>query len=676
MGPVVGEQAGELGAELGVVEVGEQRRLGGLVEFDGRVEAGGEAGGVGGHAAWLWHERREIASGFHRGGGPDACISVSEAGYPRGPVTWQSLLALVIIAGSVVAMARRWAAPDLVLTGAMTMLLVFGVITPGQAAEGFGNEGVLTVGVLFVVAAGVEATGAMDWMVRHVLGRPRTVGAAQLRVMLPAAAMSAFLNNTPVVAMMLPLIQDWARRTGISASKLLLPLSWAAILGGTVTLIGTSTNLVVTGLASERFPAMQWSIFEIAPIGLLVAAIGVLYILAASRWLLPDRDGNAPSHTDPRDYCVAFRVAQDAAIIGQTIEGAGLRHLPGLFLVELERGGETLPAVSPDTRLQSGDILVFVGVLESVVDLRKIRGIEPAAHEQVRKLGDVNSERRLAEAVVAFGSPLVGQTVRETSFRTRYRAAIIAVHRNGERLGGKIGDIVLRAGDTLLLETQASFFADHRHDRSFALVHLVERSAPVRHERGWLATVLLLAMIAANAAGQTSLLTAGLLCASIMLLTRCLTGQEARRSLDVSVLLTIAAALALGKALLVTGVAKLLGEALVAATVPLGALGVLGGVYIAVMLLTELISNAAAAALLFPVAMVAAEAAGIPARPMCYVVMFAASASFMTPIGYQTNLMVFGPGGYHFGDFVRMGAPMQLVLGVVTVLTIYLGYLA
>lgn len=586
-------------------------------------------------------------------------------------MTWQASISVLIMVAAVAAMVRGLAGPDLVLTGAMALLLVFGILTPEQAAEGFGNEGMLTVAVLFVVAAGIESTGAMDWVVRRVLGRPKTVLSAQVRMMLPAAGISAFMNNTPVVAMMLPIVQDWAKRTGISPSKLLMPLSWATILGGTVTIIGTSTNLVVTGLASRRYPGMEWNIFEITPIGLTVVGIGLLYITVMARWLLPDRSGKSHNPENPRDYSVAFRVEADSPVVGSTIEGAGLRHLPGLYLVEIERDGETLAAVSPETKLRVGDILVFVGVLESVVDLRKIRGLAPAADDQVRKIGGPASGRRLVEAVVAYNSPLAGKTVREAAFRTRYKAAIIAVHRSGERLRGKIGDIELRFGDTLLLETQPTFLEMYRNDRNFALVSQVNRSAPVRHDRGWIAALLLIAMVVSNALGYTNLFAAGLVCAGAMLIFGCLTASTAKRALDINVLLAIAASFSVGKALEITGAAEILGQAIVQFTGPLGKLGAMAGVYLAVMMLTEMITNNAAAALLFPVAMAAAEAAGIEPRPMCYIVMFAASASFMTPIGYQTNLMVFGPGGYRFGDFIRFGAPMQLLLAATTILTTY-----
>lgn len=589
-------------------------------------------------------------------------------------MSFDAWLTVSVIVVAVVVMARGLAAPDIALSGTMGVLLLFGIITPREAAEGFGNEGMLTVAVLFVVAAGIDATGALDGPIRRLLGHPKSVATAQLRMMIPLAALSSVLNNTPVVAMLLPTVQDWAKRIGVSPSKLLMPLSWATIMGGTLTIIGTSTNLVVTGLASQRHPELSWNLLEIFPVGLVVVIVGLTYIVVASKWLLPDRRGNLADPAAARDYTAAFMVEADSPIVGTTIEAAGLRHLPGLYLVEIEREGETLPAVPPDTRLRDGDILVFVGMLDSVVDLRKIRGLVPAAADQVARLGLPDDNRRLVEAVVAFGSSLVGHTVKQAKFRTRFQAAIIAVHRNGERVGGKIGDIVLRIGDTLLLETRRDFMDTYRNDRSFALVSAVKRSTPVRHGRGTIALLLLAAMIGSNVSGLAPLFTAGLLCAGAMLLTRCMTSGEARRALELNVLLAIAASFSAGKALETTGAAQAIGDGLVLATAPLGQYGLLLGVYLAVMLLTELITNNAAAALMLPVALAAGGAAEIEVKPICYIVMFAASASFMTPIGYQTNLMVYGPGGYRFSDFVRFGAPLQLFLGVCTATTIYFFY--
>ncbi|MCS6799894.1 MAG: SLC13 family permease [Myxococcota bacterium] len=579
---------------------------------------------------------------------------------------WQAWTTLAVVVAMVVALARNVASPDVVLTAGLTLLVTAGLVPLERAFAGFANEGLLSVGALFVVAAGVRATGGLDLLLRRVLGRPRGSRGALLRMMLPVSAVSAFVNNTPLVAMMVPVVLDWSRRCRIAASHLLLPLSYASILGGTCTLVGTSTNLVVYGLARRREPELDLGMFDIAVLGLPTLLVGIAYVVLAAPRLLRDRAGPEASVTRPREYTVAMRVEPDAAVVGQSIEEAGLRHLPGLYLVEIERDGEVLAAVGPETRLRGGDVLLFVGVVDSVVDLRRIRGLVPAT-DQVDKLAVPRPSRRLLEAVVGQGSELTGRSVRDLQFRTRYGAAIIAVHRDGERVGGKVGDIVLRAGDVLLLEAPPGFLPRWRNDRAFALITEVEGGAPPRHERGWLALAILAAMVALSALGILPLLVAALLAVAAMLATGCLGRQEAWRAVDLPILVTIGSAFGVGAALEHTGAAAALGRALVELAAPLGPVATLAAIYLATTLLTELISNNAAAALMFPLAAEAGQAAGIGLVPVSLVIMMAASASFSTPIGYQTNLMVYGPGGYRFSDFLRVGIPLQLLLAVVAV---------
>lgn len=578
---------------------------------------------------------------------------------------WEAWVTLAVTAAMVIAMARGLAGPDIVMLAGLCSLVTLGIVPVAQGFSGFANEGVLTVAALFIVAAGVRDTGGLDTLLRRVLGRPRGLGEAQLRLVLPVSAVSAFLNNTPVVAMMVPVVTDWARRNRLPLSRLLLPLSYASILGGTCTLIGTSTNLVVYGLVREHQPSADLGLFDIALLGVPTLLVGTIYILVMSRRLLPDRAGSQQLIEHPREYTVSMRVEEGSIVVGQRIEEAGLRHLPGLYLVEIERDGELMPAVDPDTRLAAGDHLLFVGIVDSVVDLRRIRGLVPAT-DQVDKLSEPRPNRRLIEAVVGAGSALVGQNVRELRFRTRYEAAIIAVHRNGERVTGKVGDIVLSAGDVLLLEAPPVFLDRHRNDSSFALVTEVEGSTPLQHEKAPLALGLLLAMIVLSATGILPLLVAALLTAGAMLVTRCLGAQEARRAVEMRVVVAIAAAFGVGAALDASGAAGTIGRALVEVASPLGPIATLAGIYAATAILTELITNNAAAALMFPLAAAAAESAGLPIAAIALVVMMAASASFSTPIGYQTNLMVYGPGGYRFGDFLRFGLPLQLLLACVT----------
>jgi len=557
----------------------------------------------------------------------------------------------------------RWSA-DIVLMGGVTLLLLLGILDVDQALSGMSNEGMVTVAVLFVVSAGLRETGAINWLSEFLLGKPSSVRGAQLRVMTPVAALSAFLNNTPVVAMLIPAVIDWGRKYKISVSKLLMPLSYAAIIGGTCTLIGTSTNLVVNGMLIEKTGGSGLTMFELAWIGLPCVAVVFVYVLFASRWWLPERVSADMQFADARQYTVEMIVCSDSALVGKSIEGAGLRQLNGLYLIEIERNGRILPAVSPQERLEGNDRLVFAGVVDSVVDLQKIRGLVPATN-QVFKLNTPRPQRSFIEAVISDSCPLVGKSVREGKFRSRYNAAIIAVSRNGEQLKQKIGDIVLRAGDTLLLEASPGFVDNYRNSRAFFLVSQLEGASTPRHDRAALALSILAGMVLLVATGMLSMLKAAMLAAGLMIVTRCLAGGSARRAIDWQVLVVIAASFALGQALFSTGAADELAALLMkfSGGDPYKALL---AAYVATALLTALVTNNAAAVLMFPVVFALADSLGVSFMPFVIVLMVAASAGFATPIGYQTNLMVFGPGGYHFSDFVRMGIPLTILLGGVS----------
>lgn len=580
-------------------------------------------------------------------------------------MTPEAWLTVGLLVAAIVAMAAGKAS-DLSLLAVMTALLAFGILTPSEAVAGFSNEGMLTVGALFAVTAGIRETGVLDALATSLLGLPKGVARAQLRMTLPVATLSAFVNNTPVVALMVPVVADWARKLRIPPSKLMIPLSYAAILGGTCTLIGTSTNLVVSGLSTRLDPPVHLELLSPLPLGLAGTAVGIVYIVVVSRWLLPSRGGAEEATAGVREYLVAVRVEPSSTVVGKSVEAAGLRHLPGLFLVEIQRGDDVFAAAGPETRLAAGDTLVFAGVVESVVDLLRVKGLVPAT-DQLDKLLAPRPDRELVEAVVAPRSRLAGMSIRETRFRSRYDAAVIAVHRGEERLRTKIGDVVLRPGDVLLLETHRAFLANNQNDRDFALLHRVSRKATPRHDRGPLALAVAAALILANALGFVPLLTASLVAALVLVATGCIRAADALEAIEGRVLLTIAAAFAVEAALQKTGAASVLAHGLLRVVSPLGTVGIVAGLYTVTALLTELITNNSAAALMFPLGVETARAAHLPLKPVLLVLMVAASASFSTPIGYQTNMMVYGPGRYRFTDFVRFGVPMQILVGAVTV---------
>ncbi len=580
-------------------------------------------------------------------------------------LSWQAWLAIAVVCAAFLGNALTNLPADIVFLGAAAVLFLSGVLDEKAALAGFSNSGMITVGVLYIVVAGLQQTGALQWVSQQVLGMPKTPSKALVRLMLPVIGASAFLNNTPVVAMFIPVVNDWCRKLRFSPSKLMIPLSYAAIFGGLCSLIGTSTNLVVNGLLIDATGGSGLRMFDIAWIGLPCALFGFAFLFTTQSWLLPDRQPVLGDTDDLREYTVEMQVELGSPLVGKTVEKAGLRHLPNLYLAEIYRGDQVLPAVGPQEILHGDDRLLFVGGVDSILDLQRIRGLLPAT-DQVLKLDSPRAERTLVEAVVSNTCPLAGQTIREGQFRTRYNAVVLAAARNGDRLTGRIGDIRLQSGDTLLLEAPSAFLSERRISRDFYLVSSVPNSEPMRHGRSRAAFVLTLAMVLLAAVGWLSMLQAAVLAAVGMIVFGCCSPAQAMRSIDWSVLLVIAAALALGEGLNVSGAAEAIASSVVglAGNNPLLALV---AVYAVTTILTEIITNNAAAALIFPIALSLANQLGVSYMPFVVSIMVAASASFATPIGYQTNLMVAGPGGYKFSDFLRIGIPLNLLYGIVTV---------
>jgi di/tricarboxylate transporter len=576
-------------------------------------------------------------------------------------------LAIATILGCLITLIfMRIAATAVFVTG-MTALLLLGVISAEQALGGFANPGVITIAALYIVAAGLRQTGAIALITDRLFGRSKSERWSQIRIMAPVTAMSALMNNTPVVATFVPAIMDWARQQGFSASRFLLPLSYAAILGGTITLIGTSTNLVVNGLLLQQ-TGEGFHFFELAWLGIPSALIGFVYVFLFGRSLLPERISSDQQLADTREYTVEMLVEPDSPLVGKSVEAAGLRHLPGLFLIEIDRENTILPAVDPHEVLQENDRLVFAGIVASVADLQKIRGLVPATN-QVFKLDAERSSRSLYEVVIARGAGFVNKTVKQARFRNQFDAVVIAVSREGQRINKKIGDIRLEPGDTLLVEADRGFMNRHRSTKDFLLIKPLEGTATFKHERAGIAWLILAGIVLSAGTGLLPTLHAALAGAGAMVATRCITGTEARRSIDLDVLIVIACAFALGTALDITGAAQTAADGLlsVAASHPLT---ILVAVYLTTMLMTELITNNAAAVLMFPLAYAAASSTGLNFMPFAIAIAFAASASLSTPIGYQTNLMVYGPGGYRFTDYLRFGLPLNTILAITAMLII------
>ena len=928
--------------------------------------------------------------------------------------TWEAVYCVAVVVVMFAALLKNVAGPDVLMLGALAMELAAGIVGVEDGLRGFSNKGLLTVACLFVVAAGISNTGALDYYMSKALGTPRSAADAQIRLMVPIAVVSAFLNNTPVVAIMIPIVQKWSRKCKISSAQLFIPLSFSSILGGTCTLIGTSTNLVVDGMRRERYPnEREIGLFELSKYGVPVLLSGLAYMLVAAPFLLPggERDGANANDLDLEDLTVGAVIPRGSPVVNAEV--AVLRGLNGLYLVSVQRGDTLMRGVQPNFILEVGDILIFTGLIDRIGEVCKEHGLVPLTHEveakmlevkqetkqseednvessvtfpprvkpvhasresqrgrtsqddssisgvawlhrnstaaggrtsidlhayenmlrsvtkqdgdgaesrtsldynfkhgerrrkpsadleqhdyltehvetaavevirarivensaligttpseckfrhkfkasimavqkggkadanadsslqrghlgklvfgandilmlhasqesplltqkrereaamaenskrsgkfprnlssenlplptftvgeelevllsdtktevnvnefaipmrvvsggaldgktirgvdlanvpglfctaiqsggdgemrvpdaetilngedilwfagdmmgmqtlrripglvsqedQVEKLGHVRkSDRRLVQAVVSQTSALSGKCVRDTHFRTRYDAVIIAVQRSGGRIQSRIGDIVLEAGDVLLLDTSTSFLLDHKQDPAFALISEIEDSAPPQFDKLIPSVGTAVVMIAVFVAGALDLFVAALLASGVMLATGCLTEEAARSAVKWEVIVTIAAAFGISAAMEQSGVASNIASTLVSAGNALGTgePGILVAVYLATVVLCNIVGNNAAAALMFPIAAGAADKQGIDNAQMSFLLMLAASASFMSPFGYQTNLMVYGPGGYVFANFLKFGGPMQVIQLIVSVSVVLL----
>ena len=583
-------------------------------------------------------------------------------------MAWDGWFTIIVTLTVLAVLTLTRVRPHIAMVTALTVLLATGILDAQQALAGFSNSGLITVAAMFIVAAGLHSSGGVDILVKSLLGKPKTIRQSYLKMFTPVVFLSAFLNNTPVVATMVPGLLAWCKRINMSPSKIMIPLSYTAILGGTLTLIGTSTNLVVNGQYQALTGEAGFSLFSITAVGLPVAILGLLFMwLFFPKWL-PDIS-KSPAFKNVREFTLEVMVEPGGVLVGQSVQQAELREQKSVFLVEIERNGTLLSAVSSEERLQGGDRLVFAGDTQGITDLLRIRGIVPSiSGAENTVLAADRPERSLVEAVVSPHCSAIGETIREAAFLERYGAIIMAVARNGERVPGNLSNIILQAGDTLLLEARPAFVSRQRYNKDFLLINDLEQEAP-DHTKAKLAWLILISLVLAAGVGITSMLTASLIGAVLMIMTGCCSVSQAERSLDFTVILTIAASFALGAALQQTGVANYLASNIVSLSQNQPWLMLIMA-YLAISLLTEVITNNAAAVLMLPIILEMTAKAGLNNEPFVFAVMMAASASFATPLGYQTNLMVYGPGGYHFRDFLKVGIPMNLFIATVTLITI------
>lgn len=564
---------------------------------------------------------------------------------------------------------------ELIIFSALILLIIGGVINVGEAFEGFSNPGVLTVGFLYVVATSLRSTGIFERFSASVLGTYKGSPSGTInRILFPVAGLSAFLNNTPIIALLIPAVKSWCKKNNISSSKFLLPLSYAAILGGTCTLIGTSTNLVVHGFLINRGYA-GFSFFELALVGVPVAAAGILFLgFFLVKYLPENKEAVVALGENTREFVIELKVNRDFPFLGKTIEEAGLRHLQGLFVFQIERNGSVRAPVASTEKVMEGDRLFFTGVPETIVELQKRPGLDVVEDPHFDLKHYDSDEIKTYEVVISQSSPLVGKTVRESNFRGYYDAVILAIHRNGQRINKKVGDIKLEIGDTLLILTDKEFHKRWYHSRDFYLISSSNQIPSKPKMQSYLALGISIVMIAAMTAGVVPVVVAAGTAAVILILTKTLTIEDAFQGVEWRILLTIASAFGIAIALDNSGVAAYFASHIFNASSVYGGIGLVAAVYLVTSLYTEVITNNAAAVLLFPIALSVAIQSGLDVMPFAYAVVFGASAGFATPIGYQTNLMVQGPGQYRMKDYLKIGIPLKIGMAAVTIFMINLIY--
>lgn len=580
---------------------------------------------------------------------------------------------LIIVALMMAGLILELARPDLIVFGTLTILLLTGILTPEEALKGFSNQGMLTIALLFIVAGAIEKSGLVDQLTRKLLRKSKTPNQTLLKVLAPISSLSAFLNNTPIVVAFTPIIRKWCAEHSISPSKFLIPLSYATILGGTITLMGTSTNLVVHGLMLD-FGLDGFSMFQLAIVGLPITIIGLLYIVTIGFKLLPNHKVMTEMvNEQSREYLSEVLVEEDFPYTNQTIEQAGLRNLKGLYLIEVIRGKEKISPVKSTTKIKVGDRLIFTGLITTIAELQQMKGLRVAAGTDLTLDTLKNGNTQLVEAVVSHQSSLVHKKIRDTGFRSKFDAGVIAVHRHGERIKSKIGDIILKPGDTLLLICGYDFQFRVRQSNDFYVVTSLETPPCLEDQRkGWFSIFTLITMILLVTFNILSMFKAMSLAVVILLLARVLTPEEAKRSVQFNILLLIASALGVGTALLKTGAAEWIANGLLSIMEPLGVIAVLTMIYILTNIFTEVITNSAAAAMMFPIGMEIANQMNLDPMAIAVLIAIASSASFATPIGYQTNLIVYGPGGYKFTDYVKIGLPLSIIVMMITIFIVNL----
>ncbi|CAM3868172.1 SLC13 family permease [Aeromicrobium ponti] len=580
-----------------------------------------------------------------------------------------AIVLCIILSFMFFALISEWVLPEFTVFLALSSLIFFKIATPAEALKGFANPGVHTVAFLFIVGAAVSKTGILHDFVHKILNQNKSIQYVLIRLMLPTSTISAFMNNTPIVTMLIPTLQNWAINNNIKPSKLLIPLSYAAILGGTITLIGTSTNLIVQGLLAEK-GLSGFKMFDFAYFGIPLTFAGILYFVIAGHRLLPERAHNIKLLQDEQHHFIyKFIVETNSALIGKSIKDAMLRNLNHLFLIEIIRSGKAIIPAPNDEIIQEEDILVFSGNPDSVLQVSHILGLKLSLGDKGNNHS--NLPATFLEVGISGKSPLINKKIKESQFRSRYNAAIVAIKRNGKFITSGIGNFVLKQGDTLLLLGKNDFVKTWTNSEDFYFISPINKKHKnIKHEK-LVIILILMGIIITSVFQLMSIFSLALISALIVVLTKIITFNDAIKSINWNVIIMMASAIGIGNAIETTGLARFIASFFTEVQSYTGLIGILFLFYFVTLIMTEFLNNLATAAIMFPIGYTLSLHSGLDPKMLAMLTAISASCSFLTPIGYQTNLLVYGPGGYKFTDFMKVGLPLSLICMFLSIFIAY-----
>lgn len=576
-------------------------------------------------------------------------------------------IVLAVISAVIYSLLKDLLKPALTFFLGVSVLMVFGIVSPGEFLSGVSNQSIATIVLLILITAALNKNFNMEGLFDKAFEGVKRPKSFLLRMTGYVAVLSSILNNTPVVAIMTPYVYNWCKKCGIHPSKLLIPLSYATILGGMITVVGTSTNLVLNGFLDENgLKMLRFSDFFY--LGILVTVVGIAYLYFVGYRLLPQhKEAFDDVKAKAPEYLIETQVSKNGKLIGSTIESAGLLSLQGVYLIEIHRNGQMIPMVSPNEVLEPLDLLIFMGKSDTIMDV-----VNSGIGLQLPKSGD---DTEIIEAVIPANSSLAGQSSAKAKLSEDYNAELVALSRNGEKISGKMDNMRLKHGDLLLLSVDKNFFENANVIHDLVILSKISNNQAPKPIRRKIIIVLIGLVMASTFLGFINLFQACLFILSGMLGLKMFSFRDISKEIDIDLIVLLVSALTLGNALIKTNAAELISTNFIALFYPFGIIGILIGLFVLTALLTSFVTNVAAISIAFPIAYSVSSKLNIDGTPLFVTIVYAASAAFITPIGYQTNWMVYGPGNYTSKDFIKVGFPLAIIYGITCILFIYLRYL-